>query len=61
MQAEVLTLVLLNPQQEWSLTELASRAGVSVSSVQREITRAEQAGVVASRRLGNVRDRKSVV
>ena len=48
LQAEVLTLVLLNPQQEWSLTELASRAGVSVSSVQREITRAQQAGVVGS-------------
>ena len=44
LQAEVLTLVLLNPQQEWSLTGLASRTGASVSSVQREITRAEQAG-----------------
>src|ERR1700692_2488871 len=55
LQAEVLTLVLLNPQQEWSLHGLASRTGVSVSSVQREITRAEQAGVVGSRRLGNVR------
>jgi predicted nucleotidyltransferase len=55
LQAEVLTLVLLNPDQEWSLTGLASRIGASVSSVQREITRAEQAGVVASRRLGNVR------
>jgi predicted nucleotidyltransferase len=55
LQAEVLTLVLLNPRQEWSLTGLASRTGASVSSVQREITRAEQAGVVSSRRLGNVR------
>jgi predicted nucleotidyltransferase len=55
LQADVLTLVLLNPQQEWSLTELASRTGASVSSVQREITRAEQVGVAASRRLGNVR------
>ena len=51
----MLTLVLLNPQQEWSLTGLATRTGVSVSSVQREIARAEQAGVVGSRRLGNVR------
>lgn len=34
---------------------LAARTGASVSSVQREITRAEQAGVVRSRRLGNVR------
>jgi predicted nucleotidyltransferase/AraC-like DNA-binding protein len=55
LQAEVLTLVLLNPQREWSLTELASRTGASISSVQREITRAEQTGVVSSRRLGNVR------
>ncbi|MGH3165741.1 MAG: hypothetical protein ACRDN0_07580 [Trebonia sp.] len=55
LQAEVLTLVLLNPRREWSLTELASRTGASVSSAQREVTRAEQAGVVSSRRLGNVR------
>jgi hypothetical protein len=55
LQAEVLTLVLLNPQEEWSLTGVASRTGASVSSVQREVTRAEQAGVVGSRRLGNVR------
>ena len=55
LQAEILTLVLLGPGQEWSLTGLASRTGASVSSVQREITRAEQAGVVRSRRLGNAR------
>lgn len=55
LQAEVLALVLLGPEQEWSLTDLASRAGVSVSSVQREVDRAEQAGVVSSRRLGSTR------
>lgn len=55
LQAEVLTLVLLHPGQEWSLTDLASRTGASVSSVQREITRAEQAGVVGSRRVGSAR------
>ena len=55
LQAEILTLVLLGPEEEWSLTGLATRTGASVSSVQREITRAEQAGVVRSRRLGNVR------
>lgn len=55
LQAEVLTLILLGPEQEWSLTGLASRAGVSVSSVQREVDRAEQAGVVSSRRLGSTR------
>jgi hypothetical protein len=55
LQAEVLTLVLLTPGQEWTLTELASRVGSSVSSVQREVVRAEQAGVMTSRRVGNTR------
>ena len=55
LQAEVLTLVLLNPDREWTLTELASRVGAAVSSVQREIVRAERAGVTASRRVGRTR------
>jgi predicted nucleotidyltransferase len=55
LQAELLTLILLSPEREWTLTELAGRAGASVATAQREVTRAEQAGVVASRRLGNTR------
>lgn len=55
LQAELLTLVLLTPGQEWSLTELAGRVGASVSSAQREMARAEEAGVVSSRRLGSTR------
>ncbi|MBO0825552.1 MAG: ArsR family transcriptional regulator, partial [Actinobacteria bacterium] len=55
LQAELLTLVLLTPGQEWTLTELAARAGSSLSSAQREMARAEQAGIVSSRRLGNTR------
>jgi predicted nucleotidyltransferase len=55
LQAEVLTLVLLNPDTEWTLTELAARVGSAVSSVQREIVRAERAGVMASRRIGKTR------
>jgi predicted nucleotidyltransferase len=55
LQAEVLTLVLLNPDREWTLSELASRVGAAVSSVQREIVRAERAGVMASRRVGRIR------
>ncbi len=54
-QAELLTLLLLAPDSEWSLTELADRTGVSLSTVQREADRAEQSGVVKSRRVGNVR------
>ncbi len=55
LQAEVLTLILLGPELEWSLTDLASRTGASVSTVQREVDRAKQAGVVSSRRLGSAR------
>jgi predicted nucleotidyltransferase len=55
LQAELLTLILLSPEREWTLTELAGRAGTSVATAQREVTRAEQAGVVSSRRLGNTR------
>lgn len=54
-QAEVLAAVLLDPDREWSLTELAELVGASVATVQREIKRAEEAGVVRSRRLGNTR------
>ena len=46
LQAELLTLVLLTPGREWSLTELAERAEASVSSAQREMARAEDAGVI---------------
>ncbi|MHB1596152.1 MAG: hypothetical protein ACYCO9_18150 [Streptosporangiaceae bacterium] len=55
LQAELLTVVLLSPGREWTLTDLAGRVGASVSSAQREVARAEQAGVVRSRRLGNTR------
>jgi len=54
-QADLLTLVLLTPGREWSLTELASRVGVSLATVQREVERAERTGVVTSRKQGNVR------
>jgi predicted nucleotidyltransferase len=55
LQAELLTLVLLSPGREWSLTELAQRVGASVATAQREVTRAEQTGVLTSRRLGSTR------
>jgi predicted nucleotidyltransferase len=51
----MLTLILLNPDTEWTLTELASRVGSAVSTVQREVVRAEQAGTTTSRRVGNAR------
>jgi predicted nucleotidyltransferase len=55
LQADLLTLVLLSPGREWTLSELAARVGASVSSAQREVVRAEQTGVIASRRVGRTR------
>jgi predicted nucleotidyltransferase len=55
LQADLLTLVLLTPGREWTLSELAGRVGASVSSAQREVARAEQTGVIASRRVGRTR------
>ena len=55
LQAELLTSVLLSPGREWTLTELAGRVDSSVATAQREVTRAEQTGVITSRRLGNTR------
>jgi predicted nucleotidyltransferase len=45
----------LAPGREWSLTELAGVVAASVPTVQREMKRAEEAGVVQSRKLGNTR------
>ena len=54
-QGEILTAILGEPEAELSLAALAERLGVPYPSVHREIERAEQAGLVVSRRLGNVR------
>ena len=54
-QGEILALLLGDPDLELSLTEIASRVGVPHPSVYREIQRAEQAGLVSSRKIGNTR------
>ena len=55
LQADLLTLVLLNPDREWKLVDLARLIGASASTAGREVTRAEQAGVVTARWVGNTR------
>ena len=47
--------LLGDPDLEASLTELAALLSVPVSSVHREIDRAESAGLVTSRKVGNTR------
>jgi len=53
LQAEVLTLVLLNPQQEWSLTGLASRTAASVSSVHPLVGDSGSGGHLRRRRINS--------
>jgi DNA-binding transcriptional ArsR family regulator len=54
-QGEILALLLGDPDLELSLTEIAQRTGAPHPSVHREIERAEQAGLVATRKIGNTR------
>ncbi len=54
-QAEILTLLLGDPDRELSLTEISQLTGAPHPSVYREVQRAEQAGLVASRKVGNTR------
>jgi len=55
LQGELLAVVLLSDDGEFSLTGLAQRLGAPLPTVHREASRLEAAGVVASRRVGNVR------
>lgn len=54
-QGEILALLLGDPALELSLTEIASRTGTPHPSVFREVQRAEQAGLVTSRKVGSTR------
>ena len=54
-QGEILALLLGDPGLELSLTEIAARTGAPHPSVYREIQRAEQAGLVTTRKVGNTR------
>ena len=54
-QAELLARLLGRPDDVASLTDLAADLDMPVSSVYREIERAEAAGLVTSRKVGNTR------
>lgn len=54
-QAELLALLLGDPGLELSLSELATRLDTPYPSVHREIGRAERAGLIVSRKIGNTR------
>lgn len=54
-QAELLALLLGDPELELSLTDLAEQTSIPHPSVYREVERAEAAGLVMSRRVGRTR------
>lgn len=54
-QAELLALLLGDPQLELSLSDLADRLDTPYATVHREVERAETAGLITSRKVGNTR------
>ncbi len=54
-QGEILALLLGNPDLELSLTDISARTGTPHPSVYREIQRAEQAGLITTRKVGSTR------
>jgi DNA-binding transcriptional ArsR family regulator len=53
--AEMLALLLLHPDVEYSLTEIASKLDLPLTTVQREITRLSRANLIRERRVGRSR------
>ena len=55
MQGELLALVLLHPEREYSITELATDLGVTPTAVLREVDRLTSGGILVDRRVGRSR------
>ena len=55
LQGRLLALLYSNPDREQSLTVLAGRLASHVATVQREVQRLEEAGILVSERVGNTR------
>src|SRR5579872_3868468 len=53
--AEILTLLVLHPDNEYSLSELAATLGLPLTTVQREAVRLASAGLIRERRVGRAR------
>jgi DNA-binding transcriptional ArsR family regulator len=60
IQGDLLALVYLNPEQEYSITEVAQRIGASVKAVHQEVSRLVESGLLADRRVGTSRLVRSV-
>lgn len=54
-QGRILARVLVDPDARYSLTDLVNWSGTSMPTVQREIDRAEDAGIVTTEKIGPTR------
>jgi predicted nucleotidyltransferase len=54
-QGEILALLLLHPEQEFSLTDLSRRVNAPLTSIHREVERLAEATLVAERQVGRNR------
>ncbi|CAG7602956.1 ArsR family transcriptional regulator [Actinacidiphila bryophytorum] len=55
LQGDLLALVVLHPEREFSLTELSAEVGASHTAVLREVDRLVEAGIFRDRRVGRSR------
>ena len=55
VQGDLLALTYLNPEAEYSITELARRIDASVKTVHHEASRLVEAGILADRKVGTSR------
>ena len=55
-QADLLTLLLLHPGTEYSITELSEKLSVPLTTVQREVNRFLEVGLITERRAGRTRE-----
>jgi DNA-binding transcriptional ArsR family regulator len=53
--AEMLTLLLLHPEAEYTLSEVAGKLDLPLTTVQREATRLSGSGLISERRVGRSR------
>ncbi len=54
-QGEILALVLLEPEREWTVSELAGSTGAPLTSVQSEVARLASGSLVTTRKIGRTR------
>ncbi|MGH3404061.1 MAG: winged helix-turn-helix domain-containing protein [Streptosporangiaceae bacterium] len=53
--AEMLTLILLHPETEYTLSQVAGKLGLPLTTVQREAGRLSSSGLIRERRVGRSR------